>query len=102
MSSLNTNMSAPAVHASPRPSSVPHSAAVMRQTQGLIGFVLLATTSAAYFAHPAFLILPTIIGTGLLVSGFTGVCPMAFAIARLPWNKAESAKNSANSCCGRC
>lgn len=99
MSSLNTNIE---VHTNSRPAQVPHSAAVMRQTQGLIGLVLLASTSAAYFAHPAFLILPAIIGTGLLVSGFSGVCPMAFAIARLPWNKAESTKSSPNSCCGRC
>jgi Protein of unknown function (DUF2892) len=102
MNSFTPNVPVPTVHDSPSASSAPHSASVMRQTQGLIGLVILASTSAAYFVHPAWLVGPAIIGTGLLVSGFTGVCPMAFAVARLPWNKADGHDAAKQSCCKRC
>ena len=82
-------------------SDAPHSASVLRQTQGLVGALILAGVAATYFLDPLFLIVPGIIGAGLFVSGFTGVCPMAFAIAKLPWNK-KAASSSDSTCCGHC
>ncbi len=95
----------------PSPSSVdvyagaPHSKTVMRQTQGLIGTVLIAGVAAAYFVSTAWFVVPTIIGMGLLVAGLCGICPMASFVARLPWNRSAEAdyRASSGSCCGgRC
>ena len=85
----------------PRPSlEVPHSNPVLRQTQGVIGTVLLASVALAYLVSPAWLVLPGIVGVGLLAAGVTGVCPMALLVARLPWNRdAERAHKAA--CCAR-
>ncbi len=83
----------------------PHSKTVMRQTQGLIGTVLLGGTAAAYFVSMAWVVVPIIIGAGLLFAGATGMCPMAMLISRLPWNRAAEAdfRGSSGGCCGgRC
>lgn len=104
MSTISTPRAAqsqPQAHTQSKPTSdAPHSASVLRQTQGLVGAVVLAGTAATYFIDPLFIILPAIVGAGLFISGFTGVCPMAFAIAKLPWNK--KADQSTHECCGRC
>lgn len=60
---------------------------VLRQTQAMIGLVLLGGAAAAYFVDIAWLLAPAFVGVGLLVAGLTGVCPMALLIARLPWNR---------------
>lgn len=81
----------------------PHPAAVMSQTQGFVGAVVLIGVALAYFVNIAFLIIPAIIGTGLLVSGFTGVCPMAYVVGKMPWNrKAVANKIDSDGCCGHC
>ncbi len=41
----------------------------------------------AYVLHPWFLLLPLIVGSGLLFAGLTGWCGMALLLARMPWNK---------------
>jgi hypothetical protein len=79
---------------------VPHSNPVLRQTQALIGTVILAGVALAYLVHVAWLVLPAIVGVGLLAAGVTGVCPMALLIARLPWNRAAERAHKAG-CCGR-
>lgn len=82
-----------------------HRPGVMRQTQALIGIVLLATLAASYFVNPAWGLVPALIGFGLLFAGASGVCPMASLIARMPWNRAPDSKSPASSirCCGgRC
>lgn len=89
----------------PTTPDAPHSNAVMRQTQALIGTVLLASAAAAYFVHIAWLIIPTIIGCGLIFAGTSGLCPMASLVARMPWNRSAEARHhaSAGGCCGgRC
>lgn len=83
----------------------PHSKSVMRQTQGLIGVVLLGGVAAAYFVSMAWVLLPVIIGLGLLFAGVSGMCPMASLIASMPWNKTAEAdyRTSSGGCCGgRC
>lgn len=76
------------------------SAGVMRQTQGTIGVVILAGLAAGYFVGSAWLVVPAIVGGGLLMSGFTGVCPMASLIARMPWNRARASSCAGERCCG--
>gem|GEM_PF-2084100 len=83
----------------------PHSKTVMRQTQALIGVTLLAGVAAAYFLSMAWVVVPLVIGLGLVFAGASGHCPMAFLVARMPWNNAAESKHRASSgdCCGgRC
>jgi hypothetical protein len=82
-----------------------HRSLVMRQTQALIGVVLLGSVAAAYFVNMAWVAVPVVIGLGLLFAGMSGVCPMASLIARMPWNKSAEAgdRSSSGGCCGgRC
>lgn len=74
------------------------SPAVLRQTQGLIGLVIVGGAAAAYFVNIAWLIAPAFVGVGLLVAALTGVCPMALLIARLPWNR--TAGRTSGCACG--
>lgn len=83
----------------------PHSTSVMRQTQALIGVVLLGGVAAAHFVNMAWIAVPVVIGLGLVFAGMSGVCPMASFIARMPWNRSADSDHhsSAGSCCGgRC
>lgn len=73
----------------PRRDSTPDAASprILRQTQAVIGAVLLGLSAAAYYMDAAWLLGPAFIGAALIVAGSTGVCPMASMIARLPWNR---------------
>jgi hypothetical protein len=73
----------------------------MRQTQAMIGLVLLATTAAAFLIDPLWMILCGVVGVGLLFAGVSGICPMASLIARMPWNKGRSDAGSSSACCGQ-
>ncbi len=82
-----------------------HRPEVLRQTQALIGIVLLASVAASSFVSPVWGLVPAVIGLGLLFAGASGVCPMASLIARMPWNRAPDPQGpaSSNHCCGgRC
>lgn len=63
---------------------------VMRQVQitagtlVLVGVLLGATVSAAFYA------LAALIGAGLTVSGVTGTCAMARVLAAMPWNRKKA------------
>lgn len=71
----------------------PHSKAVMRQTQVLIGVALLGGVAAAYFVNMAWALATVVIGAGLVYAGASGSCLMASLIARAPWNVAVEAKH---------
>lgn len=58
-----------------------------RQVQITLGSVITFGVIMAYFVSTSWLILPTIIGLGLLNAGITGWCGLAKLIAKLPWNK---------------
>lgn len=80
----------------------PHSKTVMRQTQALIGLTLLAGVAGAYFVSMAWVVVPVVIGVGLVFDGASGLCPMASLIARMPWNNAAETTHhgSSGGCCG--
>jgi hypothetical protein len=102
---MNRNAVKPSSTSGDGYAEMPHSKSVMRQTQGLIGAVLLGGAAAAYFVSMAWVVLPAIIGLGLLFAGVSGMCPMASLVASMPWNKAAEADYRAPSgaCCGgRC
>lgn len=59
-----------------------------RQVQIVISTLILSGLGLYYFLNnPLFLIIPFIVGLGLLNAGMTGWCGMAKLIAKMPWNK---------------
>ncbi len=63
---------------------------VMRQTQLIIGAVVLGGSLAGWLIHPGFLALPAFMGAGLIVAGASGTCGLATLVGALPWNRAQS------------
>jgi rhodanese-related sulfurtransferase len=58
-----------------------------RQVQITVGALLLAGVAAAELLSPVFVIVPAILGAGLLMAGVTGWCGMAHLLAAMPWNR---------------
>jgi hypothetical protein len=51
----------------------------------------------ALTVSPWFALLSGFFGAGLLMAGITDLCPLALAVAAMPWNR--SAQPSSGSCC---
>ncbi|MCU0983487.1 MAG: rhodanese-like domain-containing protein [Acetobacteraceae bacterium] len=60
---------------------------LMRQVQIAAGGLALAGAIAGALFHPAFHAVSGVVGAGLVMAGFTGLCPMANALALMPWNR---------------
>jgi rhodanese-related sulfurtransferase len=60
---------------------------IERQVRIAAGLLVLGGTLAAAFIHPAFLIVPGFVGTGLAFAGITDTCGMAMLLAKCPWNQ---------------
>lgn len=60
---------------------------IMRQVFIGAGALVLIGVLLTHFVHQNFIILPFFVSLGLLVSGITGWCGMAFLLAKMPWNK---------------
>lgn len=60
---------------------------LMQQVQITAGFLVLLGVVLGYFVHPYFVGLSGFVGAGLMFAGFTGLCPMASMIAKMPWNQ---------------
>ena len=70
---------------------VVHSAAkapidIMRQVQCVVGFLIILGVLLSVLS-PYFLLLPLVVGVGLLFAGLTGFCGMARVLQWMPWNK---------------
>lgn len=78
--------------------AAPHSQSVMRQTQAVIGTVLLGASAATYLVDVAFVGVAAFMGCGLVLAAIRGNCPMASVIARLPWNRGVSCGCSGETC----
>ena len=50
---------------------------------GLAGALVTLGVLLGYFAHPAWLLLPAVLGVVLLQSAFTGFCPVYFTLGKL-------------------
>jgi rhodanese-related sulfurtransferase len=61
---------------------------VQRQTQAVVGSMILTGVLLGAFVAKGWLVLCAIAGLGLLNAGLSGVCPLANGIARMPWNRA--------------
>lgn len=73
---------------------------VMQQTQLIIGTLVLAGLALGWFIHPVGFLLSAFMGAGLMLAGFTGMCPLASVVAKLPWNRACSGAACATGGCG--
>ncbi|WP_028917962.1 rhodanese family protein [Pseudoxanthomonas sp. J35] len=62
---------------------------LMRQVQIAAGGLALSGTVLAASVSPWFLLVPGMVGLGLVFAGLTGFCGMAHLLARMPWNRAR-------------
>lgn len=60
---------------------------VMRQTQIMIGLLVVLGSSLAYWVNDMWIYGTGLIGLGLLVAGMTGYCGMSNVISLFPWNR---------------
>lgn len=60
-----------------------------RQVQLTLGSIIIFGVIMTYFVSTSWLIIPTIIGLGLINAGTTGWCGLAKLVAKLPWNKVD-------------
>jgi rhodanese-related sulfurtransferase len=69
---------------------------VERQVRCIIGGGVLAGVVLAFTVHPYWAALSGFFGAGLLMAGLTNICPLALAVAAMPWNRSAPAEGS---CC---
>lgn len=62
-----------------------------RQVRIAAGSLVVAGVLLAWLAHPAFILLPAFVGSGLVFAGITDFCGMGLLLARLPWNRRGAA-----------
>jgi NADPH-dependent 2,4-dienoyl-CoA reductase/sulfur reductase-like enzyme/rhodanese-related sulfurtransferase len=61
---------------------------VERQTQLVIGFMVITTILLGVFQNPLFFLITGFMGAGIMFAGATGTCGLALLIAKAPWNAA--------------
>ena len=61
-----------------------------RQTHIALGTLILIGSLLTFFISPKYLVIPVIIGLGLLNSGITGWCGLGKLIAKMPWNNCSN------------
>lgn len=71
---------------------------VPRQTQIVIGLIVLSGVLLGHFVHPGWLILSGFMGTGLIFAGLSGTCGLASLLALMPWNRISSCNAGACRC----
>ncbi|MFN8370925.1 MAG: rhodanese-like domain-containing protein [Bacteriovoracaceae bacterium] len=59
---------------------------VMRQVQIVASSLIFIAFVLSHYIHPSFIFLALFVGGGLALSGYTGFCPMAHILQRMPWN----------------
>jgi rhodanese-related sulfurtransferase len=60
---------------------------IVRQVLMVAGILVLLGLLLAYSSSVYFLVLPLLVGCGMVFSGMTGICPMAWLLSRMPWNR---------------
>ncbi len=60
-----------------------------RQIRIVAGGIGLAGSILSYLVSPGFILIPTIIGAGLLNAGLTNWCGMGMLLAKMPWNNSK-------------
>jgi hypothetical protein len=59
---------------------------LLRQVRILEGSLVLVGVGLGWLVHPGFYSLSAFIGAGLVFSGITDTCGMAWMLGRMPWN----------------
>lgn len=62
-----------------------------RQVRFVAGAVAFVGALLVWLAHPVFLLLPLVIGAGLMHAAATNSCALGMFLARLPWNQQAAA-----------
>lgn len=62
-----------------------------RQVQLTVGMLVLIGVLLGYIVNTAFLIIPLLIGVGLIFAGISGTCGLAMLLAKMPWNQKDHA-----------
>lgn len=75
--------------ASPAPASTERKAPIelMRQVQIVAGSLALTGVVLGLKVTPEWFYLSGFVGAGLIFSGVTGFCPMAYLVKKMPWNR---------------
>ncbi len=60
---------------------------VLRQAFVIAGFMIWLGVGLSLFVNTYFIILPIVVGAGLVFSGLSGFCPMVAILNIAPWNK---------------
>jgi rhodanese-related sulfurtransferase len=60
---------------------------IMRQVQIVVGLCVLSAVLLSFVADVRFAWLAAFFGAALALAGFTGFCPLARLLARMPWNR---------------
>jgi len=63
---------------------------IMRQVQMVVGLLSALGSLLALVVNTWFVLIPLLLGCGLLFAGLTGTCGMAILLARMPWNRTHS------------
>jgi len=67
---------------------------LMRQVQIVVGALTATGAILAMTVNPRFVIIPLLMGCGLIFAGVTGFCGLALILTKLPWNRTPN--------CGAC
>lgn len=59
-----------------------------RQVRIATGFLVLLGAVLGYLVNPWFYALSAYCGAGMIFAGITDICPLAWTIAKMPWNQA--------------
>jgi rhodanese-related sulfurtransferase len=60
---------------------------MFRQVRIVAGTLVLVGAGLGWQVHPAFYGLAAFVGAGLLFSGITDTCGMAWVLGKMPWNR---------------
>jgi rhodanese-related sulfurtransferase len=63
-----------------------------RQVRIAAGALVLSGTLLGALVHPGFLLVPGLVGAGLIFAGISDKCGMAMVLARMPWNQTHGTK----------
>jgi rhodanese-related sulfurtransferase len=62
-----------------------------RQVRIAAGLLVVLGVLLGWLVHPAFLALSAFVGAGLVFAGMTDTCGMGLMLAKMPWNRVDSA-----------
>lgn len=76
---------------------------IMRQVQIVASTFIFTAFLLARFVHPNGIYLAFLVGCGLALAGYTGICPMVYILQKMPWNSKKMSAcdtSSKPNCCG--